>query len=935
MKDKQKSSEEKLHKQISAMKNKKQNKLVENLEKQNQGEKDLWHSKTISQVYSQLGADEKGLTSLQAKERVALHGQNVLPKKKPKSIFMMFLEEIINPIVLILLVAMVFSFVVGELLDGFVILGIVMIDAVIGTVQSKRAQRVASSLSNMIKVKVKVLRDGQKIEIDSQDLVPGDVVFLESGDKISADMRLITASNFTVDEALLTGESINASKHHDQVLKENCPLGDRVNMVFSGSSVITGRATAIVVETATRTEIGHIATNLNTVKDQKSPLTIRINKFSKQISVAIVAIAVVIFIIMLVQNNPFKDIFLCVIALAVSAMPEGLPLAVTMALTIASNRMSKNKVVVKNLNAVESLGSCTVIATDKTGTLTLNEQTAKIITLPDNSTFKIGGSGYNTNGKIECKDKEKFALIEKIAQLGDINNEAQFSEENGKEKCFGDSIDIAFKVLARKAKTNLNGLKTVGQIPYESENKYSALFYEENGKTFCTIKGSLEKIIEFSNTMQDGQNIVPLDKEKLLKQNEELAKQGYRVIAIANGEIESNASFDESSIKNLTALGLVGFIDPVRLESKQAIADCHGAGIKVIMITGDHPLTALSIAKDINIASDETQVATGSEVEKMFAQGEEDFDKFVKEKTVFSRVTPTDKFNIVESLKRSGEFVAVTGDGVNDSPAIKSAHIGIAMGSGTDVSKETADMIILDDNFNSIVKGVKEGRNAYANIRKITYFLLSCSIAEVLFFLLSLICGTATPLLAIQLLWLNVITDGFQDLSLSLEKAEPDIMNEKPRPTKESLFSKSMVSQCLVMGGTIGLIVFGSWIYLVNGLKMNVVVARSLVMTLMVFLQNWHAFNCRSEKRSLFKINHLSNLFFVVSTIGSIGIQILFMEVGALSHLLELTTVPYIELLILIAISLSVFVVCEIYKLIVRHIEKKKNIKEQSGYKIK
>jgi len=886
-------------------------------------EKPKFYSNDIKFAFDKTQSDRKGLTSDEVESRLKTFGQNILPQKKPKSVLLMFLEEIINPIVLILLVAMLFSFIVGELLDGFVILGIVMIDAVIGTIQSKRAERIASSLSNMIKVKTKVLRDGSKIEVESKYLVPGDIVFLESGDKISADMRLLECSNFTVDEALLTGESINAVKT-TAVVKEDAPLGDRTNMVFSGSSVITGRAIAIVVETGMETEIGHIASNLNQVKDEKSPLSIRISKFSKQISVAIVVISVIIFLIMLLQNNPFKDIFLCVIALSVSAMPEGLPLAVTMALTVASNRMGKNKVVVKHLNAVESLGSCTVIATDKTGTLTLNEQTAKIIVLPTNEEFNVSGSGYNDRGSIECYDQENMTYIKQIAEMGKLNNEAIFRKENdGSFVSFGDSIDIAFKVLGAKVNAK-NEYSVVGSIPYESENKYSAVFFEEDDKVYCTVKGSIEKILGFSNSMNDHGNNIELQKDKIFAQNDNLAKRGYRVIALAVGEVEKQDHYSEESINNLTLIGLVGFIDPVRPESKKAVLDAKNAGIKVIMITGDHPLTAYSIAKDIDIANEYSEVATGDEVQKIFALGNQQFDAFVKTKTVFSRVAPTDKLHIVESLKRQGEFVAVTGDGVNDSPAIKSAHIGIAMGSGTDVSKETADMIIMDDNFNSIVKGVKEGRCAYSNIRKITYFLLSCSIAEVLFFILSLVFGTATPLLAIQLLWLNVVTDGFQDLSLSLEAPEDGIMQEKPRPTNESLFSKSMVIQSGVMGVTIGLIVFVTWIILVKALCLDLVVARSLVMALMVFLQNLHAFNCRSEKKSISKISLLSNKFFIVSVLGSIGLQILFMEVESLSALLDLTTVSYSSLLVLLIVSFVVIAVCEVFKALVRRNESMK-----------
>ena len=883
-----------------------------------------WHNFDADFAMQKTNSTMNGLKSEEAKERQKQDGENVLPEKKSKPFILMLLKEVINPIIIILLVAMTFSFVVGELVDGFVILGIILIDAIMGAVQEKRAERIASSLSKMIKVKTKVFRDGKKVEVEAKDLVCGDIVFLESGDKISADMRIIECENFTTDEALLTGESINSVKSVKSV-EQSVPLGDRTCMVFSGSTVITGRAKCVVVEIGLNTEIGAISNKLNTVKDQKSPLNIRISKFSKQISVAIVVVAVVVFVILLLQNNPLREILLVVIALAVSAMPEGLPLAVTMALTVASNRMSKNKVVVKHLNAVEALGSCTVIATDKTGTLTLNEQTAKIVVLPSGDEFKVGGSGYNKQGKVECENKEKLEEISKIALLGGINNEAVVEEENDKLSCFGDSIDIAFKVFALKLATNSKKINIIGQIPYESQNKYSAVFFEEQGKNYCTIKGSLEKVLGFCRKMSKNGEEVELDKEIIEKQNEELAGRGYRVIALAVGEVERKENFLENDIANLCLVGLVGFIDPVRPESKGAILECKKAGIKVIMITGDHPLTALSIAKDINIADSESQVATGKEIEEKFALGQAEFDNFIKNKVVFSRVAPIDKLHIVESLKRQGEFVAVTGDGVNDSPAIKSAHIGIAMGSGTDVSKETADMIIMDDNFASIVEGVKEGRCAYSNIRKITYFLLSTSIAEVLFFILALVCGAGTPLLPIQLLWLNIITDGMQDVSLSLEKPEKNIMLEKPRSTKESLFSKTIVGESFVMGGFIGLVVFGSWMILTQTLKLDITVARSLVMTLMVLLQNVHAFNCRSEKQSLFKINFKSNWFFLVSVLGSVGLQILFMEVPALSQLLELTTVPYDILLILVAVSLTAFAVGEIYKLIVRNLNKKKN----------
>ena len=554
-----------------------------------------FYSNSVDYAFKTLKSTENGLSSQEAQERLKQFGENVLPQKKPKSFFAMIFQEFLNPIILILLVAMAFSLIVQEWIDAVVILGIVLIDAILGAIQEKRAQKVASSLAGMIKVKSKVLRDEIKTEIDSKELVVGDIVFLESGDKVSADMRIVECSNFTVDEALLTGESINVTKSVD-VVKGNVALGDRTNMVFSGSSVITGRAKCVVVETGGNTELGNIAHSLNVVKNEKSPLNIRIAKFSKQISVGVVAIAVIIFIVRLLQNNPLREIVLVVIALAVSAMPEGLPLAVTMALTVASNRMGKNKVVIKHLNAVESLGSCTVIATDKTGTLTLNEQTAKLMKLPNGKEFEVTGSGYNDNGKIECNDESCMEHVSRLSLMGLINNESTLKKKQNEFVCFGDSIDIAFKALALKAKVKASGVKVIKQIPYESENKYSAVFFIENEKSYSTVKGSLEKVLEFSSKMRVDGKDDELDKELIEKQNEDLAKRGFRVIAIAEGK--SN-KVDENNIKNLTFLGLVGFIDPVRPESKNAIEECHKAGIKVIMITGDHPLTALSIAKEI------------------------------------------------------------------------------------------------------------------------------------------------------------------------------------------------------------------------------------------------------------------------------------------------------------------------------------------------
>ena len=593
-------------------------------------------------------------------------------------------------------------------------------------------------------------------------------------------------------------------------------------------------------------------------------------------------------------------------------MPEGLPLALTMALTIGSNRMSKNNVIVKKLNSVESLGSCTVIATDKTGTLTVNEQTAKKIVLPDNSIFDIEGPGYNDKGKIIPLENANIEDAKYISKLGILNNEASLKKVKNDYEYFGDSIDIAFLALGQKLQINIDDIEITNRINYESENKYSAVFYKENGKNYCTVKGSLEKVLEFCTTMKVNNKNKKLDIEKIKKQHEDLASSGYRVIALAAGKTKSEKP------EHLTFEGLVAFIDPVREEVTKSINDCKKAGIKVIMITGDHPLTAYSIAKDLGLVENYDEVTSGKELDEYFKKGKKEFDKFVKSKKIFTRVTPLNKLEIVESCKRQGEFVAVTGDGVNDAPAIKSANIGIAMGSGTDVAKETSSMIILDDNFNSIVQGIKEGRNAYSNIRKVSYMLLSCGVAEVLFFLLAIILDMPMPLVAIQLLWLNIVTDGLQDLALSFEKSEKNIMNESPRNPKETLFNKELFSEVLISGLSIGIIVFIIWTYLINKLDMPVNIARGYIVTLMVFIQNMHVLNCRSEKSSILKVPIKSNPLIIFSIVSAIFLQVLFSEVPFLSKFLQTTSIPITHMLILFAISTTIIFIMEIYKYLKR-----------------
>ena len=864
----------------------------------------MYYNEDIKSVYEKVKSSVKGLSWDEAKRRLADNSQNVLPKKRRDSVLKLFLKELSSPIELILIFTVIVSLVVGEYIDAGVITFIILVDTIMGTYQENKAIKSAESLNNMIKNKSVVLRDGKENTIDSVDLVVGDIILFDSGDRINADARIIEANNVMVDESVLTGESVSVVKNSD-ILNDDVILAERSNMLYAGCNIVTGRAKALVVSTGIDTEIGKIYRQVVDTEQEKTPLTIRMEKFTKQISVIMIIIAIVSSIILYINGYKFDSIFLSVVALAISAMPEGLPLALTMALTIASNKMSKKNVIVKNLNSVEALGSCTVIASDKTGTLTVNEQTVRKIVLANGNEVNITGTGYNDKGEIIIDNEKDIKSVTKIINLCALNNEAYFCKKDDEYKYYGDSIDIAFLVLKSKFSTSFN-YKQEKMISYESEKQYSAVFYKDNGRLKCTVKGSLEKVMAFSK-----------ERKEYIKYNEELSDNGYRVIAVCDGYVDG---MNEDNIKNLDFLGLVAFIDPVRDEAVESIRECQEAGIKVLMITGDHPKTALSIAKDLNLADSDKEVVTGSMLKEAFLKGENYFDDYIKNKKVFSRVTPIDKLNIVNSLKRSGEYIAVTGDGVNDAPAIKAANIGVAMGSGTDVAIDTADIILLDDNFSSIVEGVKEGRVAYANIRKIVLFLLSCGLAEVLFYLFSVCLDYELPLVAIQLLWLNIVTDGLQDMALSFETGMEDIMKRPPRDTKESLFSKDLMLEVLMFGLTISFMIFMVWKYLIDN-NTSLLISRSIIMLIMVFIQNIHVLNCRSEKNSIFKTSIMNNPFVIITILGSILLQIMVIKVSILARFLKVTNISFKTIIMSFVFSCIIVVVAEIYKMVYRKLK--------------
>ncbi len=862
-----------------------------------------YFSKSVDELYTNLKTSYNGLSSLDVKRRIEKYGYNTIPRKEKDSLLKILIGQIIDPIVLLLFIAVTFSFLSGEIVDGISIIVIILMDLVIGAYEENKANKTIDSLEKLVPVSVRVIRDSKEMEIDIKELVPGDIVLLESGDKISSDMRIIEAHNLTVDESILTGESIPITKTSKVLKEKDVPINSQTNMLFAGCNIVTGRGKAIVVGTGINTEIGKIADTLQNSKEEKSPLTIRMEKFSKQISAVIIILSCLLAVLLYAKGFALNEILISVIALAVSALPEGLPLALTMALTIASNRMAKKKVVSKKLYSVEALGSCTVIASDKTGTLTVNEQTAKKIVLPNDLEYEITGTGYMVEGSVIG---EKLEYAKEIAYLGVINNEATFTKDN----MIGDKIDLAFLVLGQKLKIKDNA-NIIDSIPYESSNGYSAVFYEENDKVYCTIKGSLEVVSKFSSSINFRKDN---SFNKVFKQNEELSKDGYRVIAIAQGEVSKKNNYTDRDIKNLKFMGLVGFIDPIRKEAIKSIKDSINAGVNVLMITGDHPLTAFKIAKDLKLTNSYDEVTTSDEIRTYLKKSDREFDEFVKTKKVFARVSSSEKLRIVESLKRQGEFVAVTGDGVNDALALQSANVGVSMGSGTDIAKDTSKIILLDDNFKSLVSAIFEGRVAYSNIRKVVYFLLSCGFAEVLFFSLSILFNMPMPLVAIQLLWLNVVTDGIQDFALSFEKGDKSIMTDNYQSPKSGLFDKKMVSQILVSGLTIGLIVFGLWVYLVNYKKVDIVVARTYVMALMIIIQNIHAFNCKSEDKSIGEINIFSNKIFLFGIIGSVILGISVIQIKFFNSFLKTTGMPIKDLSLVFALGLVVLLVMEIYK---------------------
>ncbi|NMC42066.1 MAG: HAD-IC family P-type ATPase [Bacteroidales bacterium] len=891
--------------------------------------KEHWHAFSKEEVYRELRTSEEGLSVEEVRRRLQFYGENRLPEGKRVTIWQIMFHQVLSPLIFILIAAAIASVAIGEAKDAIFIFLVIFINGALGTYQEYNAEKSAASLQKMIRIRARVSREGKVSETPAELLVPGDVVLLESGNKVPADIRLMEAQGLEIDESFLTGESAAARKQ-TQVLQESLGVAERNNMAFAGSTVMRGRGWGVVVCTGIDTQVGKISQDVTESASAKPPLVLRMERFIKQISIFITVLSVLIALFLSARGMDLTSIFFFVVALAVSVIPEGLPVALTVALSVATRRMAKRNVIVRRLTSVESLGSCTVIASDKTGTLTVNEQTAKIILLPDGKKFTITGEGYNGEGEVleannpaGNKTLTDNPGLQRITRIAVLANEGELRRTDNDWEYHGDAMDVALLGMAFKLGLDpavvRDEKKQLGKIPYESERKYSAAFCKTGDEVYIGIKGAVEKVLSFCDTMLIDGERKDIDEEIIIRDAGELSRQGYRVLAFAGGEYHNftrKEVYEDEDIPPLTFYGMVGFIDPLRPEAKKSVAECREAGIKVIMITGDHPETAGTIARELGIAGEETPVVTGQMLAESGAHDSPAFEKLVESTTVFARVSPAQKLEIVDVMIRAGEFVAVTGDGVNDAPALKRANIGVAMGSGTDVAKEVGSMIIVDDNFSSIVAGVEEGRFAYENVRKVILLLISTGAAEIILFLASIIAGLPLPLLAVQLLWLNLVTNGIQDVALAFEGGEPGAMKRPPRKPSESIFNPLMIKQTVVASLVMSTVVFGLWYYLNNYTQMSEIHARDLVLLLMVFMQNFHVFNCRSERVSAFKVPIRRNILLVFGVLLAQGIHILSMQIPFMQNILRIEPISLKEWALILSLAIPMILVIELFKLL-------------------
>lgn len=886
-----------------------------------------WYQLDLKDVFDKLETDINGITETDARERRNKYGLNALPEGEGISRIKIIIDQFKSPLIYILMVSAVITAILGEYIDTGVIIAVLIINAIVGYFQEYKAETSIKALKKMVVTKTKVMRGGREYEISSEELVPGDIVVLTSGQKVPADIRLFEVIELRIDEAALTGESLPVEKSIHPINEDNLTPGDQKNMAFMGTIIVNGRARGIVVDTGTHTMLGQIARHVKEQSVTQTPLQQKIDRFAHLIGILVLVSAAAIVVLGFIMGMKLTEIFTTAVAAAVAAVPEGLPIVVTVTMAIGISRMAKRHAIIRKLPAVETLGSTSIICSDKTGTLTKNEMTVKAICTGEHC-LEVTGSGYLPDGRIlhewEDPDSELAVRLRMLLRIGLLCNESQLIEENGHYRVEGDPTEGALIVSAIKGGLDPQEEKKryplKGIIPFESDRGFMATLHKDHEKGIIFIKGAQEIILGICNRTDYG---MAFNREKIMDMGERFAEDGLRVLAMAYKDVDNSFLEGQFSHERLGSdfifAGLQAMIDPPRPEAQEAIEACRQAGIRVSMITGDHKVTAKAIGKIMGIVDERPGVLTGKEIEVM---DDEELFKKVQNVSIYARVSPQHKLRIVNQYIRHGEVVAVTGDGVNDAPALKAAHIGVAMGkTGTDVAKEAADMVITDDNFVSIFHAVEEGRIVFDNIRKVVFFLIPTGFAAIISILISMIMDLPAPYIASQLLWINLVTNGLQDVALAFEPGEKDVLLRKPRGIKEGIMSRLLFERSVMVSILISLgIVYNYYDAISNGA--TVAHARTIAVTTMVFFQFFQAWNARSETRSVFSINPLGNPFLFYSIVAALLAQLAVIYLPSLQWIFRTEALLMGEWLQIIVVSFSVIIVVEIDKFIRRKIKR-------------
>jgi P-type Ca2+ transporter type 2C len=900
-------------------------------------EKLPFHIMVLERVLEALESSLKGLNHTAAQERLELYGPNELAAGKKISAFRIFLHQFANILILILIIAAAISFALGERLDAWVILVIVLACVMLGFVQEYRAEKAAAALAKLAAPVAVVIREGHERTIPAREVVPGDVLVLHTGDRVAADARLLEEINLKADEALLTGESTAAGKNLAPVADLEVALADRKCMVFGGTVITYGRGRAVVTATGMDTEFGKIARMLEGVAEEKTPLEARMVTIGRVLGIICLGVAVGASLLGVFRGHDWLEMLIWGISLAVAAVPESLPAVVTGALAIGTTRMARRQAIVKRLPAVETMGCTTVICTDKTGTLTKNEMTVRRLFLGD-ELIDVTGSGYEPAGSFQTGDTElnpeDHPVLAWAARIAILCNDAALEETDGNWTVRGDPTEGALLVLGQKAGITpeelLAELPRVAEIPFSSEEKRMSTFHQDGIQVLMCVKGAPERLLSRASKLLTAKGEQPLDaahREAVKEQGGRMAHEALRVLGLAYRlfpEVPNHEANDVS--EELVWVGLVGMIDPARPEARQAVAQCHQAGIRVIMVTGDHPDTASAIAREVGLITNKVgpqTVLTGPELNKL---SDPELKKTLKAVRVFARVAPEHKLRLVDILKEQGEVVAMTGDGVNDAPALKRADIGVAMGiTGTEVTKETAAMILADDNFATLVAAVEEGRAIFDNIKKYLVFLLSCNIAEILMLTSAIFIGLPLPLLALQILWVNLDSDGLPAFALGVDPKAPDIMSRPPRPPAEGVFTRAVIALLAVISVYLTLILLPLFAYYVlydpNRLGQPDRIlsqAQTMVFVTLILAEQVNAFNCRSDFYSLFTVGFFTNRLLLISVILSSSMLVAVIYWPPLATLFHTHPLNLRDWLIAVGLGLTILPIVEFTKWIIR-----------------